>query len=143
VIEIANRWFSAIETHPDFCREVNLIHFTNSREIYYKFRDQQLRGMQRLLGRQKRTGIIRNEVDTKALGEHLVFLSTSLILDWADRATPLLQLHERLCSGLSSLLSDKLDPRMAGTVQCWRSTLGQRCWSARFPNGHMQRPLPY
>lgn len=139
VIEIANRWFSAIEAHPDFCREVNLIHFTKSREIYYKFRDRQLRGMQRLLRRQKQSGIIRAEVNTKALAEHLVFLSSSMILDWADRPTPLAQLHERLCSGYSSLLAEKLDPRIAGTVQSWRSTLGQRCWGTQFGSSYVAR----
>ena len=130
-IEIANRWFSAIEAAPTFCREVNLIYFTKSRDIYYRFRDRQLRGMQRLLRRQKQSGIFRPEVDSKALAEHLVFLSSSLILDWADRPTPLPQLHERLCSGWSSLLADKLDPRMSGKVVSWRSALGQRCWGSQ------------
>lgn len=139
VIEIANQWFLAIEAHPDFCREVNLIHFTKSREIYYKFRERQLRGMQRLLRRQKQSGIIRSEVNTKVLAEHLVFLSSSLILDWADRPTPLGRLHDRLCSGYSSLLADKLDPRMAGTVQSWRNTLGRRCWGVHMGNDYAAR----
>jgi len=139
VIEIANRWFSAIEAHPDFCREVNLIHFTKSREIYYKFRERQLRGMQRLLRRQKQSGIIREEVNTKLLAEHLVFLSSSLILDWADRPMPLDQLHEKLCSGYSSLLAEKLDPRVSGKVLSWRSTLGQRCWGTPLGQPYLAR----
>jgi len=51
-------------------------------------------------------------------------------VDWADRPIPLEQLHEKLCSGFSSLIADKLEPSIAGKVQDWRSTLGQRCWRA-------------
>lgn len=130
VLEIANSWVVAIERTPEFCRQANLIFFTASRGIYYRFRERQLRGMRHLLGQQKQSGIIKSSVDTRALAENLVFLSGGLIIDWSDRPFPLGQLHEKICSGYATLLSASVDPSLSDWVQDWRTVLGQRSWHA-------------
>lgn len=128
VIEIANSWFVAIEQSPEFCRQANLIFFTASRDIYYRFRERQLRGMRRLLGQQKHLRIIKADANTVALAEHMVMLSSGLIVDWSDRPFPLEELHEKLCSGYANLLAGRVAPDLAEWIKNWRTALGPRLW---------------
>jgi AcrR family transcriptional regulator len=118
---IIDRWMDAIEATPEFARQANLIFFTESRSIYYKFRDRQLRGMRSLLKRQQAVGIITPGTDTKELAEQLVLLSSALCLEWSDRPFPLEALHHRIASGCANLLASKLAPEHRANLADWAS----------------------
>jgi hypothetical protein len=105
---ITNMWVDVQAIRPEFTRQCNLIFFSPARVIYYRFRDRQLRGMTKLLRQQQKSGILKDSVDTAALAELLVFFSTSMWLEWADRPFPLELLREKLNHGFYSLLGDKL-----------------------------------
>jgi AcrR family transcriptional regulator len=120
LISIVNRWIYAINAHPEFVRQSNLIFFSDSRSIYYTFRDRQLIGMRQLLDRQRDRGVIVANADIRTLAEHLVLLSSSLFLEWSDRPFPLELLHQKLSSGCSNLLADKLTPHYrAAAAAAW------------------------
>jgi hypothetical protein len=105
---ITNMWVDVQAIRPEFTRQCNLIFFSPARVIYYRFRDRQLRGMNKLLRQQQKSGILKEGVDTSALAEHLVLLSSSMWLEWADRPFPLETLREKLNLGFLNLLGDKL-----------------------------------
>jgi AcrR family transcriptional regulator len=123
VMGIIHRWVDAIRAQPEFCRQANLIFFTDSRSIYYTFRDRQLRGMRNFLKRQQECGIIRADVNVVDLAECLVLLSSALWLEWSDRPFPLELLEHKLCSGCSSILTDKVAPQYRALVADWQNTL--------------------
>lgn len=125
VLGIVSRWVDAIRSQPDFCRQANLIFFTESRNIYYTFRDRQLRGMRNFLKRQQDCGIIRADVKVCELAEHLVLLSSALWLEWSDRPFSLELLHHKLCSGCSSLLTDKVAPQHRAAIADWESAVSK------------------
>jgi AcrR family transcriptional regulator len=108
IIKIIRRWLQSISAQPDFCRQVSLIFFTDSRAIYYDFRDNQLKGMLNLLIQQQKFGVVKPEVNVRELSEQLVLLSSALCLEWSDRPFPLELLQHKLQSGFYNLLSDKL-----------------------------------
>lgn len=105
---ITNMWVDVQAIRPEFTRQCNLIFFSPARIIYYRFRDRQLRGMIKLLRQQQKSGVLKDSVDAAALAELLVFFSTSMWLEWADRPFPLESLREKLNHGFHSLLGDKL-----------------------------------
>lgn len=105
---ITNMWVDVQAIRPEFTRQCNLIFFGPARIIYYRFRDRQLRGMIKLLRQQQKSGVLKESVDAAALAELLVFFSTSMWLEWADRPFPLESLREKLNHGFYSLLGDKL-----------------------------------
>ncbi|RYD86249.1 MAG: TetR/AcrR family transcriptional regulator, partial [Sphingomonadales bacterium] len=113
---ITNMWVDVQAIRPEFTRQCNLIFFSPARVIYYRFRDRQLRGMNKLLRQQQKSGILKDNVDAGALAEHLVFFSTSMWLEWADRPFPLETLREKLNHGFLSLLGDKLTPEYRDMV---------------------------
>jgi AcrR family transcriptional regulator len=121
VFGIVNRWVDAIHAQPDFCRQANLIFFTESRGIYYTFRDRQLRGMRNFLKRQQDCGIIRADVNIADVAEQLVLLSSALWLEWSDRPFPLEVLHHKLCSGCANILADKVAPQYRSVIADWEA----------------------
>lgn len=120
VLGIVSSWLDAIRTQPEFCRQTNMIFFTDSRSIYYKFRDRQLRGMRNFLKRQQDCGIVRADVNVRDLAEQLVLLSSALWLEWSDRPFSLDVLYYKLCSGCSSLLADKFEPQHRLAIADWQ-----------------------
>lgn len=106
---ITNMWVDVQAIRPEFTRQCNLIFFSPARMIYYRFRDRQLRGMNKLIRHQQKAAILKDDVDTGALSEHLVFFSTAMWLEWADRPFPLETLRKKLNQGFHSLLGDKLN----------------------------------
>jgi AcrR family transcriptional regulator len=108
--EIIDRWLQSIAATPEFCRQVSLISFTDSREIFYAFRDRQLKGMHGLLLHQQKCGVLRPDANTRDLAELLVMLSSALCTEWADRPCPLDQLHRRLYAGFANLLAGAIVP---------------------------------
>jgi AcrR family transcriptional regulator len=125
LVEIIDRWLQSIAANPEFCRQVSLISLTESRGIFYAFRDRQLTGMHNLLLHQQRCGVLRPEVNTRDLAELLVLLSSALCIEWSDRACSLEKLHRRLYSGFADLLAGAIvqgrsDVRFPAT---WRRAL--------------------
>lgn len=110
VVEIIDRWVASVEAAPEFCRQVSLIFFTPSRHIFYSFRDRELKGMQGLLARQQKCGILRADANIRDLAEQLVLFASALCVEWSDRPFALEQLHRRLCSGYANLLAGALGP---------------------------------
>jgi AcrR family transcriptional regulator len=111
VTAIIDCWLRSIEAAPDFCRQVSLIFFTPSREVFYAFRDRELKGMHGLLSRQQKCGAIRAEANIRDLAEQLVLFASGLCVEWADRPFPVEQLRRRLYSGYANLLAGALTPR--------------------------------
>jgi AcrR family transcriptional regulator len=109
--KLIDSWLRSIDDEPEFCRQVSLIFFTGSRDIYYGFRDGQQRRLMRLLAEQRRCGVVRPGVDVGDLARELVLLSSALCLEWSDRPYPLGELHRRLRSGFDGLLAGKLTDR--------------------------------
>jgi hypothetical protein len=116
---IANRWVDSIQLESAFARQSNLIFFTESRDIYYRFRDQQQLGLRNLLQRQQSCGVIRADIDTNSLAESIVMYSSAQWIDWADRSFPIETLRLKLCAGLFNLLSGKLHPRYESLLVEW------------------------
>lgn len=106
LLEVVETWITAANACPEFARQCNLIIFTPSRNIYYHFRDIQIRGIAKLLRHQRACGRIMLRSSPRELAEQLVFFATALWIDWADRPFPLPVLHEKLESGLRKLLQD-------------------------------------
>lgn len=114
LIEIIDRWLQSVEAAPEFCRQVSMIFFTRSRNIFYDFRDREFQGMTRLLRQQQKCGAIRPEVNVKDLADQLVQLASGLCIEWSDRPFPLEQLRRRLYSGYANLLSAAVSPDGGG-----------------------------
>lgn len=114
VVEIVERWLQSIAANPEFCRQVSLISFTESRQIFYTFRDRQLKGMHKLLLHQQKCGVLRPDVDTCELAELLVLLASALCTEWSDRPFSLEKLRRRLYSGFAELLAGAIMPGMEG-----------------------------
>lgn len=110
IVEIIDRWLQSIAANPEFCRQVSLGSLSESRPIFYAFRDRQLNGMHGLLLHQQRCGVLRADVNTRDLAELLVLLSSALCIDWSDRACSLETLHRRLYSGFADLLAAAVVP---------------------------------
>lgn len=121
VVEIVERWLRSIAANPEFCRQVSLISFTPARQIFYTFRDRQVKGMHTLLLHQQKCGVIRPDVDPRDLAELLVLLSSALCVEWADRPCSLETLRRRLYSGFSELLGGAFASGRE-SARSWRAT---------------------
>jgi AcrR family transcriptional regulator len=104
--QLIEMWMSAAEACPEFARQCNLIMFTPSRHIYYRFRDIQIRGMAKLLRHQQENGHFYFRAPPRQLAEQMVFFATAIWIDWADRPYPFDVLREKLVSGFAKLLRD-------------------------------------
>jgi AcrR family transcriptional regulator len=111
VMAIIDCWLRSVEAAPAFCRQVSMIHFGSAREVFYSFRDRELKGMQGLLSRQQKCGAIRPEANVRDLAEQLVLLASALCVEWSDRPFPVEQLRRRLYSGYANLLAGAVAQR--------------------------------
>ncbi len=111
VMAIIDCWLRSVEAAPEFCRQVSLIFFTPAREVFYNFRDRELKGMHGLLSRQQKCGAIRPEANVRDLAEQLVLFASALCLEWSDRPFPIEQFRRRLYSGYANLLAGAVAPR--------------------------------
>lgn len=108
VAGIIDRWLQSISANPEFCRQVSLISFTESRSVFYAFRDRQLKGMHNLLLHQQKCGVVRPDTNVRDLAELLVFLSSALCIEWSDKRCSLETLRYRLYSGFTELLANAI-----------------------------------
>jgi AcrR family transcriptional regulator len=111
VMMIIDCWLRSVEAAPAFCRQVSLIFFTPARDVFYSFRDRELKGMHGLLARQQKCGAIRPETNVRDLAEQLVLFASSQCVEWSDRPFPVEQLRRRLYSGYANLLASAVAPR--------------------------------
>ena len=110
------RWAAALAgTTTDALAEgTNNLYFTPARDVFYSFRDRELKGMQGLLSRQQKCGAIRPEASVRDLAEQLVLFASASCVDWSDRPYPVEQLRRRLYSGYANLLAGAIArPRIA------------------------------
>lgn len=105
---IVDRELSSIRIQPRFCRNVCMIYFSGSRQIFYDFRGRQVKSMHRFLQQQQRAGVVRREINVLGLAEQLMFFLGALCVEWADRDFPLEELRERLCDGYEGLMAGAL-----------------------------------
>jgi len=108
VVEIIDRWLESIAANPEFCRQVSLISFTDSRQVFYTFRDRQLKGMHNLLLHQQQCGVLRPDINVRVLSELLVLLASALCIEWSDQRCSLEKLRSRLYAGFAELLSNAI-----------------------------------
>jgi AcrR family transcriptional regulator len=106
ILRNVEMWIAAAEDCPDFARRGNLIVLSDSRNIYYRFRDIQIRGVAKLLRQQQGSGHAFYQTPPRQLAEQLVFYSMAWWMEWADRPFPLPLLREKLLAGLAKLLRD-------------------------------------
>lgn len=106
MVNLCDTWMEAVEASPEFARQTNLIMFSSCRDVYYHFRDIQIRGMAHLLREGQANGSLRLRNSPRKVAEQLVFYSTAIWIEWADRPFPLPVLKERLLTGLLKLLRD-------------------------------------
>jgi AcrR family transcriptional regulator len=116
---IVDCWIDSVAADAEFARQSNLIFFTDSRDIYYRFRDQQQTGMRNLMQRQKKCGVLRSDVDANALAESLVMYMSSMWIEWADRSLSVDTLRGRLRAGVWTLLSGTIHPRYEELLSDW------------------------
>lgn len=118
---IVNSWVDATRftAAAAMTRQFSLTYFSESRDIYYRFRDRQYAGMRNFLQRQKANGVLRSNVDVNALAEHLVIYSSAMWLDWADRQFSIEVLQQKLSSGFADLLSSKLELQHEHVLEEW------------------------
>jgi len=110
VVRIIDQWVESISARPEFCRQVSLIFFTESRAIFYAIRDRQMKGLFGLLLRQQKSGVLRADANVRELAEQLAFCASALCIEWADRPFPPDELRRRLCANYANLLASAIAP---------------------------------
>lgn len=108
LLTISDGWLRSIAAAPEFSRRISLILFTDSRDIYFQFRDRETRAMRAMLARQQKMGLVRPDVDVGDMADQVVLHSSALCLEWADGHLPFETLRHRMANAISSLISDKL-----------------------------------
>jgi AcrR family transcriptional regulator len=99
---------------PEFTRQVCMIYFTGDRDIFYRYRDRQVRSVQSILVKQKRIGVLRRDVDCRDLAQNLMHFSSMVFLEWADRQLAMTELTARIRSGYIHILAGAISPRLGG-----------------------------
>lgn len=99
---------------PDFTRQVCQIFFSDSRHIFWDYRERQIRSVHSVLVRQKRCGVLRRDVDCHSLARHIMHLSSSIFIDWSEGSHADEDLIPSLVSGYSHLLGAAISPKFCG-----------------------------
>jgi AcrR family transcriptional regulator len=105
-----DRELQSIEIHPEFCRNVCKIYFTDSRGIFYDFRTRQTKMLYSFLLQQQKSGIIRPGVDTRSMAENFMLFMGAIFVEWSDSSIPLDQLKQRLYAGYFSIMAEAIVP---------------------------------
>ncbi len=103
----------SVEEAPAFCQQVCRIYFTNDRQIYYKFRDLQARGLYAMLIKQKRNRIIRPEVNCLDLATNFMACIGSHYIEWSDGNMDFETLRKNVNSSCYYMFSGALMPTAA------------------------------
>ena len=107
-LAMIDREVKSIELNPEFCRNVCMIYFTESRGIFYDFRERQVRLLHNFLVQQQKAGVLRPGVNTRSLAEHLILFLGALCIEWADRPFPFEVLQQRTYAGYTNLMADTI-----------------------------------
>lgn len=103
-----DRELTSIRTNPEFSRNVCLIYFSDARQIFYDFREQQIKTMHRFLMQQQRSGVVRNDISARLLAEQLMLYLGAACVEWADRDLNFEELRERLSGGYETIMAGAL-----------------------------------
>jgi AcrR family transcriptional regulator len=107
--DVIDHQLLSIERNPEFCRQVCLMYFTDSRHIFYAFRDSQIRRLDALLRRQQQIGVLRKTADLRGTATQLMVYSGALMVEWADREFSLEELRRRLYAGYATIFAGVID----------------------------------
>ncbi|RZI60431.1 MAG: TetR/AcrR family transcriptional regulator [Zymomonas sp.] len=114
IIRSIERQGDSVLLSPEFTRQVCQIYFSESRHIFWNYRERQIRSIYSLLVRQKRCGILRKDVDCRSLARDIMHLSASIYIDWSEGTCSDDDLVPRLVSGYSFLLASALSSSFGG-----------------------------
>jgi len=109
-IAMIGRELQSIEIHPEFCRNVCNIYFTESRGIFYDFRNRQTKMLHGFLLQQQKSGVLRPNADTRAIAENLMLFMGAIFVEWSDVSLPLEQLKQRLYGTYFGIMADAIVP---------------------------------
>ena len=123
LLALVSAWAQGLDHSPDYCRSNNLIYFGSSRDIYYSFRDNQMRGLNRLLRHQRKCGIIRDEIDIEVLADQLGLFASAMCLEWADRPFPVDVFYYKLTMVYADLLANALSDADSNAMARWIASL--------------------
>jgi AcrR family transcriptional regulator len=99
---------------PAFTRQVCQISFTDSRHIFWNYRERQIRNIHSLLVRQKRGGVLRGDLNCSHFARDVMLLSAAICIDWSDGYLVDDDLVPHLISGYSHLLAGAISPKFSG-----------------------------
>jgi AcrR family transcriptional regulator len=114
VIKIIEWQGQSVTLAPEFTRQVCLIYFTDGRPIFQEYRERQIRNVRSILAKQKRLGILRRDVCCRDVAQDLMFYSSAVFIEWADRSFPVDELVSRIRSGYTHILAGTISPRFGG-----------------------------
>ncbi|WP_243918586.1 TetR/AcrR family transcriptional regulator [Novosphingobium beihaiensis] len=103
-----DRELASIRINPEFSRNVCRIYFSDARQIFYDFREQQIKTMHRFLMQQQRSGVVRSDISARFLAEQLMLFLGATCVEWADRGLDFEELRERLCGGYETIMASAL-----------------------------------
>jgi hypothetical protein len=110
-VAMIDRELKSIEAHPEFCRNVCRMYFTDSRSIFYDFRARQTKMLHGFLSQQQKFGILHPKADTRGMAENLMLFMGAIFVEWSDIAFPLEQLRPRLYSVYLNILAEAILPQ--------------------------------
>ncbi len=109
-VRMIDRELRSIEVHPEFCRNVCQIYFSESRGIFYDFRARQTRMLHGFLVQQQKSGVIRPGADTRGMAENFMLFMGAVFVEWSDSCLPREQLRQRLYAGYHGIMADAIQP---------------------------------
>lgn len=105
---------SSVTYAPEFTRQVCLIYFTADRHVFYEYRGRQERGLHSILVKQRRSGVLRRDVNCGEIAKQLMMFSSALFIEWADRPFNTELLVPQLRSGYAHILAGTISPKFGG-----------------------------
>lgn len=99
---------------PEFTRQVCLIALTSHRHVFYAYRERQMRAVNSLLVRQKRSGVLRRDAECSDLARDIMTLSGATFVEWAEGTLSDQMLIPRLRSGYRNILAGSISPKFGG-----------------------------
>lgn len=109
-LAMINREMQSIEVHPEFCRNVCKMYFSDQRNIFYDFRARQIKMLHAFLFQQQRAGIIQPKADTRRLAENLMLFMGAIFVEWADCSYPAETVRQRLHAVYEDILAEMIVP---------------------------------
>jgi len=107
-LAMIDREVKSIEAHPEFCRNVCKMYFSDSRAIFYDFRNRQTKMLHNFLLQQQKSGIIHAKADTRYMAENFMLFMGAIFVEWTDFSSPIEQLRQRLHSVYLNVMAEAI-----------------------------------